>query len=346
MKKRIEWVDIGKYICIMFVMLSHLESRTEALRLFYTPFFLTVFFFLSGYVYTETPTFKEHFIKKVNGLLIPWFILSNISIVMSAIMSFKSNHTFVKDFVWNLIQIRGMRDGMWFVAALFVAYIPFYFVIKMNNRNLAIMLSIFLLIVSNIYTVLMPTDFFPWRKSALPWHIEFIFKAMIWMVLGYYYRNDFEKNTEKYNKWAVLAVSLVVYILLVYYVNPESIALDKFLLYIKSCLGIIITIMICKRVKTNKYIAYVGANTLVFFAFHGKVFAVLEHILHVKAGVFYRACLNNTFYSSVLAFVITIILSFILIIPAYIINRWFPWMIGRNQRGSMKMIRVPIKVKS
>lgn len=64
-KKRIEWVDIGKYICIMFVMLSHLESTTEVLDKFYSPFFLTVFFFLSGYVYRQPSSFKEHMDKKI-----------------------------------------------------------------------------------------------------------------------------------------------------------------------------------------------------------------------------------------------------------------------------------------
>lgn len=35
-KKRIEWVDIVKYVCIIMVMLSHLETRTEVWRALYT----------------------------------------------------------------------------------------------------------------------------------------------------------------------------------------------------------------------------------------------------------------------------------------------------------------------
>lgn len=41
--KRIEWVDIVKYICIIMVMLSHLETRTEIWSAFYTPFFCLLF---------------------------------------------------------------------------------------------------------------------------------------------------------------------------------------------------------------------------------------------------------------------------------------------------------------
>lgn len=41
--KRIEWVDIVKYVCIIMVMLSHLESRTDIWSAFYTPFFCLLF---------------------------------------------------------------------------------------------------------------------------------------------------------------------------------------------------------------------------------------------------------------------------------------------------------------
>ena len=90
MNKRIEWVDIGKYICIMFVMLAHLECKTELLSIVYKPFVLTVFFFLSGYVYKQPTSFKEHIIKKIKGLLVPWFVFSNFNLILSSIISLTS----------------------------------------------------------------------------------------------------------------------------------------------------------------------------------------------------------------------------------------------------------------
>ena len=42
--KRIEWLDVVRYICIIVVMLSHLQSNTNVLRIFYSPFFLSAFF--------------------------------------------------------------------------------------------------------------------------------------------------------------------------------------------------------------------------------------------------------------------------------------------------------------
>lgn len=51
--QRIDYVDTVKYICIMFVILSHLAANTNLMWAFYSPFFLSAFFFVSGYVYKQ-----------------------------------------------------------------------------------------------------------------------------------------------------------------------------------------------------------------------------------------------------------------------------------------------------
>lgn len=67
--KRIEWVDIVKYVCIIMVMLSHLETRTEIWSAFYTPFFLSAFFFAAGYVYKPNNSFGVFLDKKFGNCL-------------------------------------------------------------------------------------------------------------------------------------------------------------------------------------------------------------------------------------------------------------------------------------
>lgn len=88
---------------------------------------------------------------------------------------------------------------------------------------------------------------------------------------------------------------------------------------------------ICKVIKTNRYISFVGANTLTYFGLHGKVYAVIEAVL----GKFslYSELLENVIASSIIAVVIMFVLSLILIIPAMIINRWFPWVLGRKRKA-------------
>lgn len=128
--KRIEWVDIVKYVCIIMVMLSHLETRTGIWSVFYTPFFLSAFFFVSGYVYKPKGSFKEFMYKKFRQLFVPWFVFSVFDVALSQIISFNAHESLLEELKWNFFQIRGQGDQIWFVAALFVAFIPFYFFIQ------------------------------------------------------------------------------------------------------------------------------------------------------------------------------------------------------------------------
>lgn len=337
MDKRIEWVDIGKYICIMFVMLSHLESGTEVLRRFYTPFFLTVFFFLSGYVYRLPVSFKEHMIKKGKGLLVPWMIFSNVNILLSMIVTFKGERNFKTEFLWNLLQIRGHGDGIWFVAALFVAFIPFYFIVRWGNSGKpvkTIVLAFGLSLLSVIYMHILPKDTFPWGDAALPWHLEYMFQAMFWMVLGYYFRTGVLKSGtvemvfDRWNTAAHRAVLWSCYLIVAYI--PNIIGGDILFSYIRSILGILAIVSVCKVLKSNNYVKFVGANTLTYFALHGKLYAVIEKVLG-RFGV-YGKLLGNEITSSIVAVVITMVMSVVLILPAMIINRWFPWVLGRKKR--------------
>lgn len=78
--KRIEWVDIVKYICIIMVMLSHLETRTEIWKVFYSPFFLSAFFFSAGYVYKQRGDFKEFLYKKSDNYLYRGCYLASLTL--------------------------------------------------------------------------------------------------------------------------------------------------------------------------------------------------------------------------------------------------------------------------
>ncbi|SDB46788.1 Fucose 4-O-acetylase [Pseudobutyrivibrio sp. YE44] len=330
--KRVEWVDIIKYICIMFVMLSHLETNTEIMKSFYTPFCLTGFFFVSGYVYRQPESFVVLLKKKSKGLLLPWFIFSNLNILASQVISFKANRCLKTEVLKNLLQIRGYGDGLWFVAALFVAFIPFYYVVKIENRNIAVIFIFILSFISKLYVEFFPKNFFPWGKAALPWHLEYIFQAMLWMLLGYYFKGEVEEFVDSKNTRLNRFILLFVYLVLIAFLSEELLGKVGWIAasYIISLLGVLLLIMLSKVLKTNNYIEYVGANTLIYFALHGKLYAVVQRVLKCKAGTMYCTCLHNIYYSIIISVLITILLSLILIIPSFIINRWFPWMVGRK----------------
>ncbi len=339
--KRIEWVDVVKYVCIIMVVISHLEARTKIWAAFFTPFFLSAFFFTAGYVYKPGSSFKNFIYKKFRQLFVPWLIFSVFDIVLSQVITFNAHADLLEEMKWNFLKIRGCGDKLWFVAALFVAFIPFYFFIRWyeshrreSGNTIAVVLACLFSLVGVLYTLLVPADLFPWKSKALPWHIEQIFEAMFYMILGYVFRHNAEKQFDKCNTLQTRITASAAYLLLVFVPYFLKIrfpaAMTVLYSYITTFVGIVMLVSVAKTIKSNSYISYVGQNTLIFFALHGKVLSIIQALLKKFAAGWYAGILKNIVEASMFCLGCALIISAILIVPAYIINRWFPFVVGRT----------------
>lgn len=328
--KRIDWVDTGKFFCIMLVMMSHLESGTEAIRLFYFPFFLPMFFFLSGYVYRQPESFRQHLGKKARGLLVPWLVFSVGNILLTLVTPFVDKSDVPRRLLMNFLQIRGLDDEVWFVTALFMCFLPFYFFARRDRLWLRLPAAWGLSLASLLYGWYGPV--MPWGTRALPWHLQLVFPYMLWMLLGYWFRQYGEKWFDRlFGGWKGL-ILWGLYFAAVYGPWVENTLFQViFWQYVRGGLGIACMVALSKAVKTNRYIRFVGANTLTYFALHGRVYALVELVLKKLAGGFYDWCLGSAPASNLLAAGITVIVSLVLVVPAEIINKWLPWMLGRRK---------------
>lgn len=93
-------------------------------------FFLSAFFFAAGYVYKPNSSFGAFLDKKIQQLFVPWLVFSVFDIFLSQIITFNEHDNLLEELKWNFLQIRGQGDQIWFVAALFVTFIPFYFFVR------------------------------------------------------------------------------------------------------------------------------------------------------------------------------------------------------------------------
>lgn len=341
MTKRLAWLDIVKYICIMAVMLEHLESTTDILGCFFSPFFVLCFFAVAGYTHKSGQPFGSFMLKKIKTLLVPWLIFSVFDIVLSHLVSFSEHESIWVELGRNFLQVRGYGDQIWFVAALFMAFIPFWCFIELYSRKKPstarriafIIIALLLFIADNQYSKHMDGSVLPWGTSALPWHIEYIFQGMFYMTLGYYFRESWESGFDRLNTRTGRIVLFAVYAFIIYLPYLVSVPEGLFAfsaVYVTPLVGMMLTFAVAKAVPANGYMCYIGQNTLIYFALHGKVYSFIEGMLTRYAAQLYGAVLGNTLYSSLFAVVFTLVLSLVLTIPTYIINRWFPFVLGRR----------------
>ena len=354
-KKRIEWVDIAKCICIVFVMLSHLGDLEIApeLRLFYTNFYLTGFFFASGYVYRFVPGFLTHIKKKIRQLFIPWLLFSVANIVLSYLLTFSpdGHNNFWTELARNFLQVRGYSDGMWFVAALFTAYIFFYLFIKCFETSKAkngrkairvfVLIAAVLFFANMAYSALMPKEIFPWKSNCLPWHLEYVPYALYFMFAGYLFRQYFETGFDSFFSVGKAALVIVLYLVMAYIPHIFNLTMPWYAQalysFVETNLAVSMLILISKRIRPNKYLLFVGRNTLAYFGMHGKLLALCEAVFIKISPSLYNFVICSHFLSAVYSIIMGIAFSVILIIPAMIINKYLPFMVGKTyKRGKEK----------
>lgn len=335
LNKRVTWIDNVKFICIFCVMISHLDCTPRIFRLFFDPFFLTAFFFASGYVYKESPSFKELVKKKAKALLLPWFWFGIFNIVTSQIISFNEHLSLKKEILLNLLQVRGYGDKMWFIAALFVAHIPFYFLVKYCSKRKRLVISSIMFIVSFIYSFYVDGNWFPWGTNKLPWHLEYVFIVNFYMIMGYEYKNLNEKVLNKLDKKQNRIILLCSYILLVLLNYFAGFTISDVFIYsvpmtiILQICGVGVCIGLGKLLPNTRWTSYIGMNTLIYYGLHGKVESIMEVIL--KKVEIYQAICSNVMLGILGSIVIVICVTIVLLIPTWIINKFLPFVIGKKR---------------
>ena len=142
MRKRIEWLDIAKGICILLVVLGHELTWDEGLRYSIYAFHIPMFFILSGmtaYITGETEKGFNLFLKRnVNGLLKPYFIGSGFYILFDLIRGGVQHSLSIRIIVFDVYQTLVCYgiNVLWFVITLFLAKIIFYWVLKIKKSEL------------------------------------------------------------------------------------------------------------------------------------------------------------------------------------------------------------------
>lgn len=294
---RVEWIDVLKFICIFFVMCSHTNGASATIAVGYTPFFLLGFFFASGYVYKRAP-FKVFLKKKLFGILLPWGIFA---IILPLIKNLLTGGDVLGVFLGNILQIRAYGDSLWYLTALFVTFFPFYFIEKYLSAAKALAVSGILALASMFYLKFCPAInykifTFTAATNALPWHLEIVFMANLFMVLGRYYKGKPEEYTKQLVKpwlWIILFVAYLSIVISYNYMTGNFIGLGSyggkdvisiFVWIAAESFGLVSLVIISKLIKPNKFILFAGANTLIFYALH---IEVVNFFIHLPARLFY-----------------------------------------------------------
>lgn len=248
-------------------------------------------------------------------------------IAMSMLLSFKEPVPLLVHIKGFLFQYKNGGENhaiLWFIAALYVYSVLFYFVMKFSKTKIRLfVVSLILFVLNWVYS-------YVFEFPILPWYINSAGFALFYMGLGNIYKHNESLIDKNYLKLLLpLGIVNVAYILVF---NSCNFAGSKFLvdsLFLTMSSITILVVLSKKYFSKSKLLLFIGSNSLFYFAFHGKCFTVLEHI---EMKFLFSQFEHNAAVDLLVCIVNVILTALLLIVPAILINKYVPFAVGKRNK--------------
>ena len=156
------------------------------------------------------------------------------------------------------------------------------------------------------------------------------------MVFGYLFKQLWEKQFDIYNTRTNRMILIATYLIFVYAVShlniPYNLFIDFIIDHIRHFLGILMIVAVSKVIKANDYILYIGSNTLTYFCIHNKAVTLFEYLFERVFKNLYALIITSDILKVLYCLIGTIMISLVLLIPTYFINKYLPWSIGKSNK--------------
>lgn len=315
---RISWLDNLKALGIFLVIFGHMVPDSF-LKQYIFSFHVPLFFFVSGYLFDRNKyDFHQFFIRKIRTRLIPYLFFATVSFLFwfFLVCQFSSSAKAlaidpIKPFIGIFYAIGSggwkvpLNNALWFLPCLFVVEIIFYFV---KNK----LLLPFFALSGYLAT------FLPFR---LPWSFDIALVGVVFYGVGHFYKDNLIKNTP-IPFW--LFVIHCASCFLNSPVDMNNLIYGNLLyFYVSSFSGVLFYGALCKLIKRNALLEYLGGNTIILIGFVGIAWFIAIGLYYL---LFTIKLEPSGFGFALAASIVQIGLT----VPAiYCTNNWCPFLLGR-----------------
>jgi fucose 4-O-acetylase-like acetyltransferase len=324
---------------------------------------MPLFFFISGFLFDfgKYAGSASYFIKgRFKSLIVPYFCFAVITCIFCFLMDelytpgIPSIKFFENSIIHGISHILvafgpaiSYNPPLWFLTCLFVTELLFYGLAKKYYGEPKKL--IFWLIIAGVIGYLYPV-YVPFR---IPWNVDVALAAIVFYGAGNIFRKLTETESksksifslklnsgfiekfsraEKYLPVIAALLSLLYLGYLLKFPTADKVNMnvlkygDFFSFYLLAFAGIFTFVYLSKRIVSSKVLEYYGRNSLIILALHFPLKDVLIKLVIIILGVE----IEYIHYNAVFALGLTA-LSLILLVPViYIINNYFPFLLGKK----------------
>ncbi len=312
-KKRLGWLDFGKAMGILVVLLVHAECQLGLVTFYGGMFYMPIFFVAAGYTYKCHPNASlcEFVKKKAKRLLIPyagaslflWFFFwVKDSLLAGNPMDLKlhslkgilysRNQMYAAGYVGeNPVLLDVLNAPLWFLTAMFLTYVWYDLASRSRRKYVLLAGGLLLAVIWHYMTSLL----LPWSLDAVPYFACF-------MAVGELLR---EKDVIPHmlEKWYRILPPLVIFINLAHWNGSVNLSCGAYgrsmLVYLViGSLGSVLVFAVGSALKkvcepVMKVTGWVGQETMTILCFHMFLFMFIKTAANILgfSGGLTKACL-------------------------------------------------------
>lgn len=337
--KRKDWCDLARGFLMFLVFVYHSEvyyGDSHTWSWTFSPFFLTGFIFVSGYLFCSDMSkvsLRNKCLQVVRAIVVPYLCFMALFFLPKALFV-------LQDARQQAIDIIVFRAS-WFVIVIGVLQVAYAFILgrkpsvrRMVYATAAMFAAGYLLVV--MYRV--RPDFIcqnVWLESAqLPARLPFCLNLALvispFFMLGILYRR-YEHLVRIPVNVKTLAVAVLLYGALwgadhLYVHSYAFFVTDDYnnilLIFLYGMVGIVGVVVASKLVQRLPLMNYIGRHSLLFYYFNAVALTVLVR-MNDKLNILNR----GGYWETLLVAVLACLLCFPV---AYGINRWLPFLAGKK----------------
>ena len=364
MQKRIDWVDKAKFFGIFWIVFGHTTYFSPEILIKYAySFHLALFWFIAGFVFNPkfdmTP--RQILLRNIRRYIIPYFFFGILIYIYSVIILTPHKIVFLTYFT-NLLIVKENQftTPLWFLPAIFFVSTVYDYCLRLSMKRYIIFVIFISCIcietqieaISSSLKLFDNTQLF-WIRAIRSYGILFfwgIAAGFIWFGLGYLFKSSKFLNTLLNNFIGVNRFK-VFFLLFVFLLNMalfllidefdlfHGLFLSDFLGYFVTISGIAFWLYVSNITKNNRFMLYLGKNTLIVFTLHEAIFYLFQK---VNEYLFYNFGFPDLFITRkrlfieqcVTGFSLTVVSLLFSVLVIWFLNKYFYIFLGRKIKGS------------
>lgn len=279
-KKRIEFIDLAKGICIILIVMGHCGVSFGISG--YEIVSMPLFFIVSGLFFKDDGCWKNLLIQKTNKILIPFLFFYLLGYVGYYSIQMLAPQYLITDAngILDMFNNRQFFNGpIWFLLCLFWCNIIFCTISLWIKNDLIRIILVCILgtigwYLGNVQHIFIPL-FMDVALTVLPF-----------FTFGYYLKRTPILYPNKYDKYNLLIALLfwgIAFILTQtthFRLSLHYNIIEGWSTYLISITSVISILFLCKIVKRIPVISYCGRYSIIILCLHHMVYRPIKLIIH------------------------------------------------------------------